>query len=157
MRGLSILEILIIFAIVSIVLGQTLPDPQHALIRANVSEGLEIASTAQNALIDTCASNDRAIVRTNLDADFFYLPAGTEEDHVSRILLDADCSIDNMVVVLWTTHTGAETDPVIELVARALPDQAVHGIEKSYAWNCHLLKGDLQHVPASCQHIHKES
>lgn len=155
LRRISVLEILIVFAIVAIILGGTLPDSKQNQIRAKVVESLKIASTAQEALIETCQSNNKAVVKTNLDAGFFYLPAETEEDYTSRILLGADCSSDNMAVILWTSETGAKTDPVIELVAKAQTLSATEELETTYVWNCHLIQGELQHVPAGCQKLHR--
>lgn len=156
MHGVSLSEILIVFAIATIILSGTLPDPQQTLIRANVGESLKIATSAQQALLTTCDSNNAAVVKTNLDAGFFYLPTGTEEDHISRILLGANCSSDEMVIILWTSSTGAETDPVIELVANTPADLTDGNTEIEYTWSCHLIKGDLQHVPAGCQQANRK-
>jgi len=80
MRETRILEILIVFAIVSIVLGWTLPDPAQNLSRSKVDHGLNVT-----------ASDREALASTELYAEFFYLPAGTKKESASPILFGANC------------------------------------------------------------------
>jgi len=146
-KGISLIEVLIVFAVVSIMMTATMPAFRDQVIREKVSKGLTHAASAQEALQRTCESNEQALVRSNLDADYFYIPSGTDEDHVNRILLGADCAKQTMAVVIWTGHTGAKTDPVIELSS-----DLANGPDN---WACRLIVGDFRHVPEDCRTRYK--
>ncbi len=147
MRGVSLVEVIIVFALVSIIFTYALPDVHDQLVRSSVEDSLKLAGPAQDALLKTCNANGAAIVKTNLDAGYFYIPSGTEQDHVNNILLGANCSKGSMFIVIWTTSTGAETDPILELSADG------SGADRS--WTCHTIRGELRHVPSACRNSYK--
>lgn len=146
-KGISMLEVLVVFAITSIALAFTFPAFNDHTVRAKVSESLSMAAPAKEALERTCAKNEQALVHNNLEADFFYVPSGTKQDYINRILLGADCSKNSMVIVIWTGGTGAETDPILELHA--------NGPDADEPWSCRLIRGDTRHVPANCQQSYR--
>ena len=152
-RGQTLPEVLMGVAMLAIILGGFLINTEGDSIRSNVQHSFEVAMGAQKALLKTCQTNRQAQVRSNLDADYFYVPSATEEDHVSRVLLGANCASDDMVVVLWTTATGADTDPIIELVAQRLPGSSENQNRIDFAWKCHLIKGEPEHLPAGCRNL----
>ena len=151
MSGVSFLEILIAFGILSIMLGVTLPDPEHYLVRAKVERSLEIASGARSALQNTCILDRRAVVKTHQDAGFAYTPPKEQEDYVAQLLLEADCSRDEMTVIVRTRNTGAETDPVLKLTASAVAAAIPGGEQTDYAWKCALIAGESRHAPVGCR------
>jgi len=141
-KGISLIEILVVFAITSIALAYTFPALIDQSIRAKVNESISLAEPAKEALEKTCAKNAQATVSNNLEADYFYVPSGTEQDYVNKILLGADCSKKSMVIVIWTGNTGAPTDPIIEMHA--------NGPDAAEPWSCRLIRGDERHVPSQC-------
>lgn len=140
-KGVSLIEVMIAFSVTSILLAATLPSFADKVIRAKVDESLGLAESAKKALIKTCEANATAVVSKNLDANYFYLPTGTKEDYVNRILLGADCASDFMVIVIWTGSTGAKTDPILEFSANGPGDET---------WTCRVIRGDLRHIPSVC-------
>ena len=142
-RGFSIIEIMIAFAVMALTLAFTLPSAIDQKIRDRVETTLEQASSAKQALLRTCEVDAKAMVNSNIQAGYSHIPTGSDEDYMDRILLGADCAKDSMVIVIWTSHTGAPTDPVLELTA----DQP----DDSSAWTCRVIIGDLRHVPKACQ------
>ena len=142
-KGISLIEVLIVFAVTAIALAYTFPTLTDQAIRAKVSQGLTLAEPAKEALEKTCADNQQAIVHNNLEADYFYVPSGSDDDYLNRVLLGADCASQTMVIVLWTGNTGAVSDPIIELSSNG-PDDAE-------AWTCRVIRGDTRHVPNDCQ------
>ncbi len=141
-RGISLIEVLIVFAVTAIAMAYTFPKLTDQAIRAKVSQGLSMAQTAIEALENTCAENQQAIVHNNLEADFFYVPSKSEDDYLNRVLLGADCASQTMVIVLWTGNTGAALDPIIELSSNGPGD--------AEAWTCRVIRGDTRHVPSDC-------
>jgi hypothetical protein len=146
-KGISLIEVLVVFAVTSIFVAYTLPDMGGLSIRAKVAEGLSLVEPAKAALEQTCEIDDHAVVKNNLEAGYFYVPSGTDEDYLDRVLLGADCAKKSMVIVVWTGSTGANTDPVIELTANA-PGAAE-------PWTCRLIRGNASHVPADCRDTDK--
>jgi prepilin-type N-terminal cleavage/methylation domain-containing protein len=142
-RGFSIIEVMVAFAVMALTLAFTLPSAIDQKIRDRVETTLEQASSAKQALLRTCDLDAKATVNSNFDAGYFYIPTGSDEDYMGRIALGADCANDSMKIVIWTSHTGAPTDPVLELTADR-PDD-------STAWTCRVIVGDLRHVPKVCQ------
>jgi type IV pilus assembly protein PilA len=142
-RGLSLIEVLIVFAVTASALAYTFPKLTDQAIRAKVSQGLSLAEPAKEALEKTCADNQQAIVHNNLDADYFYVPSGSDDDYLNRVLLGADCASQTMVIVLWTGNTGAVSDPIIEL--------SLNGTDDTEVWTCRVIRGDTRHVPTDCQ------
>ena len=146
-RGFSIIEVMLAFAVMALTLAFTLPSAFDQKIRDRVETTLEQASSAKQALLRTCEVDAKAMVNSNLQAGYFHIPTGSDEDYTDRILLGADCANDSMVIVIWTSHTGAPTDPVLELTSNQ-PDD-------SSAWTCRVISGDLRHVPNACQFTHQ--
>lgn len=142
-KGMSMIEVLIVFAVTSLAVAYSVPRLTDQAILANVVEGLSLAEPAKEALARTCANDQHAIVKNNLDADYFYVPSGSGDDHLNRVLLGADCANQTMVIVIWTGNTGAASDPIIELSS--------DGTDDSENWTCRLIHGDTHHVPSDCQ------
>lgn len=140
--GLSLIDLLLLLAFVIVAFTYFTGDGQNG-VRGKVETALGVSTQAALALESTCSANRDAKVGNNLDADFFYVPSRSEEDFLERILLGADCAKGEMVVVIWTTQTGAETDPVLELNAR--------NVEGSSVWSCFLISGQPNHVPEWCR------
>ena len=148
-RGITLIEVLIAFALVFIFLAMTLPAHRDSLVRDRVARAISSAETAKRALVETCASDQHAIVEINEDADYLYIPSAGAEDFISAIELDADCATKSMFIIIWTGNTGAREDPVITLTA----DGSGHG----ESWTCHILEGSLRHVPSTCAPIPVDS
>jgi hypothetical protein len=141
-RGISIIEVLIAFAVTCIFLATTLPAHRDSLIRDRVSGSIRMAVPAREALMKTCAADAQSVVKRNIDAGYLFIPSPEAGDYISKIELSADCARRSMIVLIWTGNTGATHDPVIALTA----DSSGHG----ESWSCQLLEGDLRHVPATC-------
>ena len=142
-RGISLLDVAMAFAVCSLLVSFTVPSWFHKTVRHRVEASLAVASEARQALENTCAANPRAVVRDNLDAGYFYNPAGNEVDHARKILLGADCAQHKMAVVLWTAATGAAVDPVLEWSSDRSGAQT--------QWTCSLVLGDPRHAPGECR------
>ena len=144
-RGISVIEVLIAFAVTCIFLATTLPAHRDSLIRDRVSESIRMAIPAREALVKTCAADAQSLVKRNIDAGYLFIPSLEAGDYISKIELSADCARRSMIVLIWTGNTGATHDPVIALTA----DSSGHG----ESWSCQLLEGDLRHVPATCHMV----
>jgi Tfp pilus assembly protein FimT len=95
MPGTTLLEVLIVFAIVSIMLGWTLPDPTPNLNRYNVKTSNNIAASNQEALSYPIETRGSASVQTGLDQEPVQLPTKTDESEVTGILQADHCENRN--------------------------------------------------------------
>lgn len=150
-QGISLLEVIIAFAITSILVAVSMPNFQDYSARARVSEALVQAAPAQNALVRTCLENNQAIVDENSDAGYVYLPGSPEKDFIDRVVLAADCERKKLTVTVWTFNTGAQPNPVIEWTAKVPSGVTSEGFEPPYYWNCRVIRGEFAHLPPECR------
>ena len=64
-KGISLLEVVIVFAITAVLVAVSMPNFHDYSARARVVDALEQASPAQAALVRTCTQDNHAVVKSN--------------------------------------------------------------------------------------------
>ena len=133
--GFTLIELMIVIAILAILMAIAVPAYQDFAIRAKVSEGINISTAAKVAVVETLHA--KGSVDTQADTGWTF----TSSEYVSDISIASDGS---GTIRIETQATGAQTDPILALTPTLVVNQPTR-------WNCSLVTGEPRHVPQNCR------
>ena len=140
-KGFTLIELMIVVAIIGILAAIALPAYQDYTIRSKVTEGLTLASEAKTAVAETAASLG-GLGNVTAENTGYSLPEGGTRYVDSIEITDA-----SGIITVITKDTGATDDPELTLT----PTQAGGAAEAPIEWTCRLAAGLPKHVPANCR------
>ena len=148
-QGFTLIELMIVIAIVGILAAIALPAYQDYTIRAKVTEGLSLASAAKTAAAETCQSDMNKFIASNNDAGYSFTQSMNDDSFVADISIIGLCLTGQIMITITTKNTGADFDPVIYLVTNnILPVQLLERESGGYHWTCYGATPYLAHLPA---------
>ena len=130
-KGFTLIELMIVVAIIGILAAVALPAYQDYTIRARVTEGLSLASSAKTTVSENYA-NDAAA--TDLSKGWTS-PGSTQ--NVASVSVPADAT-----GVITITMTSTAGNAVLTLTPTLSPGKPV-------IWSC--LGSPAKYVPANCR------
>ena len=137
--GFTLIELMIVIAIITIIFTLGLPIYSKYTIRAKVGESLSVAAAAKSAITETCKSESDIASLTNDQADFLF----EASKYVKTLDITGFCI--KPVITITTRNTGAATAPVLILTG----EPGANGDQ--FAWTCTTLNGQNMLAPESCR------
>lgn len=138
-KGFTLIELMIVIAILGILAVVALPAYQDYTVRAKISEGLALAEPAKLAVAETSAALGGLNKITATNTGYTFPTGGTK--YVKTITIGAG----NGKITVETKDTGSSTDPTFVLT----PTQTKP--EDPISWECKSKGGEPKHLPANCR------
>jgi type IV pilus assembly protein PilA len=137
-QGFTLIELMIVVAIIGILAAVAIPAYQDYTVRARVTEGLSLASAAKATVAENAASGSA------LDAGW-NAPSAT--DNVTSVALDA---ATGEITVTYEAKAGGGTITLVPtaggaaLASGTIPNDAI-------AWDCTGGTLDAKYRPSNCR------
>ena len=137
-KGFTLIELMIVVAIIGILAAVALPAYQDYTVRARVTEGLSLASAAKTTVAENAASG------TNLDAGW---TAPTATDAVTSVAINGG---NGEITITYTAAAGGGTILMVpQSGGAALASGTV--APNSIVWDCAGGSLDAKYRPSSCR------
>ena len=148
-QGFTLIELMIVVAIIGILAAIAIPAYQDYTIRAQVSEGLNLSGGAKTAVTEYF--QDRGSLPTNNNQAGIAPSGSIQGNYVSEVAVGADGGRGPGVISVTYSSTGnQEANSAIDAAELTLtPNTANAG---SVDWNCADGTGLVnKHLPAACR------
>ena len=135
--GFTLIELMIVIAILSVLISIAIPAYQNYTIRTKVSEGINGANWLKFAVVETFQSTGSVADQAATGADIL----NTQTQYVDSIQVAGDGS---GTITITTRNTGAQPDVILSLTPTLVAGETIQ-------WTCATVQGQPQHVPSECR------
>lgn len=138
MQGFTLIELMIVIAILGILIAIALPAYQDYTIRTKASEGLNVAAAAKLAVAETAQSLGALSLVTSTNTGYSF--SGSK--YVSGVAIAGTTG----VITVSTQSTGASSDITFTLTPSMASTDA-----STIVWTCTATAPKASQLPASCR------
>jgi len=134
--GFTLIELMIVIAILAILMAIAIPTYQNFTVRTKVSEGIYLIAGAKTAVAETFQTS--GAVPDHASTNY---PTTIQTQYVDSIVIAGDGS---GAITATTRDTGANPDVVVTYTPTLTSGSPV-------TWTCSLDQGEPVFVPAACR------
>jgi type IV pilus assembly protein PilA len=142
-HGFTLIELMIVIAIIAIILTLALPVYSNYTIRAKVGEVFSVANAAKTAVTSACIENHTIPALTKAIAGYDFIAGTDGEDYVANVQASGPCMAP--IITITTKNTGHSPDPILILTG-GLTDNS-----GQVSWNCTSNNTPDWVLPNSCR------
>ena len=146
-KGFTLIELMIVIAIIAILLALAIPAYQDYTVRTKVGEGFSVGAAAKLAVSETCQTDPTltpAADGSNLGYSF------EPSQYVDGVTFAGGCeTADPPFIQISTSNTGA-----LEIAGADVTLNLAGNIQNGRIdWTCTADTGVDRHVPSTCREV----
>lgn len=145
-QGFTLIELMIVIAILAILMAIAVPAYQDYTVRAKVAESVSVAGAAKLAVSEWCQTNPTGTPAFGAAANtgYVFVAAGTTGDYVAAVAIANACNA-NPTITVTSQNTGGNPDPILDFVGTLAQNTG------QMSWDCQPNAGLSVHIPADCR------